>query len=42
MTARDLAEQMALLADVLGVPRSLPWPEVARIARERIEQGDDE
>ena len=32
MTARDLAEQMALLADLIGQPRNLPWPE----------QGDDE
>lgn len=35
--ARDLAEQMAALADLLGIDRNTPWPEVARQARERIE-----
>lgn len=34
--ARDLAEQMAALADLLGIDRNTPWPEVARVARERI------
>lgn len=33
MTARDLAEQMALLADLIDID---PWPEVARVARERL------
>lgn len=38
MTARDLAEQMARLADLLGEPRDTPWPQLTALAIEAIEQ----
>lgn len=42
MTARDLAEQMALLADLIGQPRNLPWPELVAKARQWIETREGE
>ena len=32
-SARDLAAEMAALADLIDID---PWPEVARVARERL------
>ena len=36
--ARDLAKQMHALAELLGIDPQTPWPEIARQARERIEE----
>ena len=40
--ARDLAEQMHALAELLGIDPHTPWPEIARQARERLNREEQE